>query len=91
MYIIYMKEHEKILKALANRRRLQIIKYIKDKKLVTVTSIVRHIKLSYKSTSKHLAILHGAGLVDKEQRNLFMFYSIANPLPKLAKQVIDII
>ena len=86
-----MKEHEKILKALANRRRLQILKYLKDKKLATVTLLAEHIKLSFKSTSKHLAILFGAGIVDKEQKNLSMFYSLANPLPKLAKQVIDLI
>lgn len=86
-----MKDHEKILKALANRRRLQIIKYIKDKKLATVTSIAEHIKLSFKSTSKHLAVLFGAGIVDKEQKNLSMLYSVADPLPKLAKQVIDFV
>ncbi|OGI70670.1 hypothetical protein A3A09_01825 [Candidatus Nomurabacteria bacterium RIFCSPLOWO2_01_FULL_42_20] len=86
-----MKEHEKILKALANRRRLQILKYLKDKKLATVTLLAEHIKLSFKSTSKHLAILFGAGIVDKEQKSLSMFYSLANPLPKLAKQVIDLI
>ena len=86
-----MKEHEKILKALANRRRLQILKYLKDKKLATVTLLAEHIKLSFKSTSKHFAILFGAGIVDQEQKSLSMFYSLANPLPKLAKQVIDLI
>ena len=86
-----MKEYEKTLKALANRRRLQIIKYIKDQKQATVTDIAEHIKLSFKSTSKHLAILFGAGIVDKEQKNLSMFYSVVEPLPKIAKQVIDLI
>ena len=86
-----MKEYEKTLKALANRRRLQIIKYLKDKKTATVTDIAGHIKLSFKSTSKHLAVLFGAGIVDKEQKNLSMFYSVAEPLSKLAKQVIGLI
>lgn len=86
-----MKEYEKILKALANRRRLQILKYLKDKKIATVTDIAGHLKLSFKSTSKHLAVLFGAGIVDKEQKSLSMFYSIIEPLPKLAKQVIDLI
>jgi DNA-binding transcriptional ArsR family regulator len=70
---------------------LQIIKYLKDKKFATVTAIAEHIKLSFKSTSKHLAVLFGAGIVDKEQKNLSMFYSVADPLPKLAKRVIDLI
>lgn len=86
-----MKTYEKILKALANHRRLQIIKFIKDKKQATVGIIASHIKLSFKSTSKHLAVLYGAGIVEKEQKNLSMFYSIAESLPKIAKQVIDLI
>lgn len=86
-----MKEHEKILKALANRRRLQIIKYLKDQKTATVTDIAERIKLSFKSTSKHLAVLFGAGIVDKEQISLSMFYSVVEPLPKIAKHVVDLI
>ncbi len=86
-----MKDYEKILKALTNRRRLQIIKYLKDKKFATVTMMAEHLKLSFKSTSKHLALMFGAGIVDKEHKNLSMFYSVADPLPKIAKQVIDLI
>ena len=86
-----MKDFEKILKALANRRRLQIIKYLKDKKVATVTTIAEHIQLSFKSTSKHLAVLFGAGIVDKEQKNLSMFYSVTHPLPKFAKQIVSLI
>jgi DNA-binding transcriptional ArsR family regulator len=86
-----MKEYEKTLKALANRRRLQIIKYLKDKKTATVTDIAGHLKLSFKSTSKHLAVLFGAGIVDKEQKSLSMFYSVVEPLPKIAKHVFDLI
>lgn len=86
-----MKEYEKILKALANRRRLQIIKYLKAEKQATVTDIAEHLKLSFKSTSKHLAVLFNAGIADKEQISLSMFYSVVKSLPKLAKQVIDLI
>ncbi len=86
-----MKEYEKTLKALANRRRLQIIKYLKEKRTATVTDIAEHLKLSFKSTSKHLAVLFGAGIVDKEQKSLSMFYSVAEPLPKIAKQVTSLI
>jgi DNA-binding transcriptional ArsR family regulator len=86
-----MKDYEKILKALANRRRLQIVKYLKVRKLATVTSIAEHLKLSIKSTSKHLAVLLGAGIVDREQKNLSMLYSIADSLPVLARQIINLI
>ncbi|MEK7128433.1 MAG: metalloregulator ArsR/SmtB family transcription factor [Patescibacteria group bacterium] len=86
-----MKDYERILKALANRRRLQIIKYLKAEKQATVTDIAEHIKLSFKSTSKHLSVLLSAGILDKEQISLSMFYSVVESLPKPAKQVIDLI
>ena len=86
-----MKDYEKFLKALANRRRLQIIKYLKDKKFATVGNIAEHLKLSFKSTSRHLSVLFGAGILDKEQKSLSMIYSIVNPLPKICRQVIDLI
>jgi len=86
-----MKEYEKTLKALANRRRLKIIKYLKNEKQATVTNIAEHLKLSFKSTSKHLSVLFGAGIVDKEQKNLSMFYYLADPMPKIVKHVLDII
>lgn len=84
-----MRHHEKILKALANRRRLEIIKYIKEKKEANVGDIARHIKLSFKSTSRHLAILSGVDLLEKEQRNVSVFYSLAPKLASLAKLVIS--
>jgi len=84
-----MRHHEKILKALANRRRLEIIKYIKEKKEVNVGDIAEHIKLSFKSTSRHLAILSGADLLEKEQKGLTVFYSLAPKLVSLAKFIIS--
>lgn len=90
-YNVCMKEQEKILKALANSRRLQIMKYIKDQKRATVGDIAIHIKLSFKSTSKHLVILYSAGILDKEQKSLMVFYFIVGSLPKIAKQILDTI
>lgn len=84
-----MRHHEKILKALANRRRLEIVKYLKDKKRANVGDIAEHIKLSFKSTSRHLAVLSGADLLEKEQKSLLVFYSITPKLPHLAKLVIS--
>ena len=81
-------DNEKILKALANRRMLEIIKYIKGKKKANVGNIAKHIKLSFRSTSRHLAILSGADLLKKEQRNVLIFYSISSKLVPLAKLII---
>ena len=84
-----MRHHEKILKALANKRRLEIVKYLKEKKEASVGDIAKHIKLSFKSTSRHLAILLSADILEKEQRNVLVFYGLAPRLVSMAKSVIS--
>ena len=85
------KELEKILKALANRRRLAIIRFLKKGKPATVTTIAEEIRLSFRSTSKHLAVLAAAGIVEKDQHGLNMYYGIATPLPPIARRVVEIL
>lgn len=81
-----MKELEKTLKALANRRRLAIIKYLKEHKEASVGDIAGAINLSFRSTSKHLAVLSAADIVEREQRSLQMFYRLLeSPRPAAAK------
>ena len=60
-----MKNYEKILKALANRRRLEIIRYLKQKRNANVGDIATHLKLSFKSTSRHLAVFYSAAIFEK--------------------------
>lgn len=86
-----MREYEKILKALANKRRLQIVKFLKENKEANVGEIALHIKLSFKATSRHLAVLLGADIVEKEQRSLSCFYSLAPKLLPMARAVISIV
>ena len=62
------------LKALANRRRLAIITFVKIKREVTVGEIAEEIKLSFRSTSKHLGILAAAGILEKKQRSAQVHY-----------------
>lgn len=86
-----MKKFEKQLKALANARRLTIIKYLKDKREANVSDIADHLKLSFKSTSKHLAVLFAAEILEKEQRSLSTFYSLSLSLPKVAKTMVRLL
>ncbi|MBI5742411.1 MAG: winged helix-turn-helix transcriptional regulator [Candidatus Niyogibacteria bacterium] len=80
-----MKELEKILKALANRRRLAILKYLKVNGEASVAEIAGEIDLSFNATSKHLGILAVKDIVDREQRSLQMFYSLARPQHPIVK------
>jgi len=86
-----MKHLEKPLKAVANQRRLEILKYLKEKKAATVGELAEHIKLSFKSTSKHLAVLLGADIVLKEQQGSFVLYALAPKLPLVAKSILSIL
>jgi DNA-binding transcriptional ArsR family regulator len=86
-----MKELEKPLKALANRRRLAIVKYLKQNHQASVGELAGAIKLSFKSTSKHLAVLSAADIVDKEQKSLTVFYRISSAPPSVAKRILDIL
>lgn len=86
-----MKELEKTLKALANKRRLAIIKYIKHKREASVGDIAEEIELSFKATSKHLNVLFAADILERDQRSLQMFYRL-NPSQKAAaRQIIPLL
>ena len=85
-----MKEKElvKILKALANRRRLAILFVLKNNKELTVGCIAEKIKLSFKSTSKHLLILSSVDIVEKDQKNTQMFYRISPSVSETVRKII---
>ncbi|MEK7596067.1 MAG: metalloregulator ArsR/SmtB family transcription factor [Patescibacteria group bacterium] len=86
-----MKNMEKNLKALANRRRLAILKYLRKNKEASVAELAHEIDLSFKATSKHLIILSAIDIVEKEQRSLQMFYRLsANQKPPV-KYIISVL
>lgn len=86
-----MKELEKPLKALANLRRLAILKYLKQNREASVGEIAGAIKLSFRAISKHLGILAAADILDKEQRSLAVHYRLAASLPRTAQAVIHLV
>mgnify|MGYP001612406367 CR=1 len=86
-----MKELEKQLKAVANRRRLAILKYLKQNREAVVSDIAQHIKLSFRSTSKHLSILAANDIVDREQRSLHMFYSLSQSQRQAVSRIISLL
>ncbi|MBI3589050.1 MAG: winged helix-turn-helix transcriptional regulator [Candidatus Liptonbacteria bacterium] len=86
-----MKELEKSLKALANRRRLAILKHLKRNKEASVGEIAAEIRLSFKSTSRHLAVLASADIVEKDQRSLQVFYRLASSVPASVRSILTIL
>ena len=86
-----MKELEKNLKALANRRRLAILKYLKENHEAPVGDIAAEINLSFKSTSRHLGVLAAADIVEKNQQSSQVFYRIASPSKSAARYIVSIL
>lgn len=83
-----MNKTERILKALANKRRLAIVRCLKDGRAVSVGEIAEKIGLSFKATSKHLNLLFGADILEREQKSLQMFYRIADQLEEMSAAII---
>ncbi len=86
-----MKAMEKNLKALANQRRLTILKYLKKKGTANVGELAAHLRLSFKSTSRHLSILFSKNIVDKNQIGLEVFYSLSGNLDTEVKRILELL
>lgn len=82
-----MRKLAKIFKALGNERRLKILKILSRRRFLSVGQIADDLRLSVRSTSKHLLILETAGLVSRRQRRSKVFYS----LPDLKKKTLGVV
>ena len=83
------RELERMFKALANKRRLLILSFLKKKKRANVGEISEAIKLSFKSTSRHLGVLASAGILDKEQNSLYVNYSLPDIKSDILKKILE--
>ena len=86
-----VRELERVMKAVANRRRIAILKYLKSVKEASVGDIAEEIGLSFKATSKHLAILAAAEMVERTQRSLQMFYRISADQRLIIRHIFSIL
>ena len=62
------------MKALANRRRLEIIMALRERGELNVGEIADAIKLSFRATSQHLRLLEAADMVESRQEGVMVFY-----------------
>ncbi|HTE48378.1 MAG TPA: metalloregulator ArsR/SmtB family transcription factor [Candidatus Paceibacterota bacterium] len=85
------KELERVFKALANKRRIAILKLIKKSGSISVGEVAEGIKLSFKATSKHLLILSNANILEKEQISLSVLYSLQKDNNQIITKLLSII
>lgn len=70
------KKAAQVFRAVNNKRRQQIIKFIEENEHVNVTAISYTLKLKQPEVSLHLAILRKAGFVVASRQGKFMFYVV---------------
>ncbi len=84
-----IKGLEKLLKALANKRRLAIIFYLKKQSEARVGDIANAINLSFTSTSKHLIQLFNADILERNQKNLEVWYKLTPKQNNIVSYIIS--
>jgi ArsR family transcriptional regulator len=70
-----MKEVLAITKALADENRVRVLVFLKEGELC-LCQIIEMLKLAPSTVSKHMTVLHGAGLVKARKEGRWMFYSL---------------
>lgn len=82
----------KVFKAVANEKRVRILRLLLKHKELTVEDIAEILKISYKTVSAHLQKLANVNLVKRYQKGLFVFYSINDDKSKIYNSaVIDVL
>ena len=72
------KIQAKVLKILAQPKRLEIIHLLRNQRL-NVTEIYTMLGMSQANASQHLMVLRAGGVVVTEREGKEMYYSLANP------------
>ncbi len=73
----YLEKAARLLKALANPKRLEILFHLKAREL-NVSELIELMKMSQSSLSQHLAVLRLAGIVKTRKKTQLVYYSIKN-------------
>lgn len=85
-----MKYNElvKIMRVLAGRKRLEILNLLSDARGRSVSDIAEHIKLSLKSTSKHVLLLAQVDLLDYRRQKNVVWYKLSAEVPPYLKTIL---
>jgi DNA-binding transcriptional ArsR family regulator len=80
-----MEYLEKIFRAMGNRKRLEILRLLSQKRELSLNVLSDRIKLSPKATFGHVNRLFQLGILEKERQGNNMFYKISRSPPKLVR------
>ncbi|MBZ0242773.1 MAG: metalloregulator ArsR/SmtB family transcription factor, partial [Bacteroidales bacterium] len=66
-----------VCKVLANPKRLEILNFLRNTEL-TVTDLVKSMKIPKSNISQHLTIMRDTGILDSRRAGKNIFYKISN-------------
>ncbi len=69
--------HAEVCKTLANAKRLEILNLLTGGEL-TVSVIVKQMRVSKANVSQHLAVMRRAGIVDARREGANVYYRVSN-------------
>lgn len=79
-----------VVKALADLNRLRVMWLLNNKKELCVCQITEVLGLATPTVSKHMAILHNAGLVNSRKESRWVYYSLGEQfsIPKVKEFIL---
>lgn len=87
-----MQDLERILKALANEKRLFILKELKKiQSGLSVGKLAEKIDLSVRTTSKHIALLSAVDIIKGKRRGMNVIYRLSLSSPVAARHIIGLL
>jgi ArsR family transcriptional regulator len=69
--------HAEVCKTLSHAKRLEILSILRDDEL-SVSDIVKKMKISKANVSQHLAVMRNAGILDTRRDGVTIYYRISN-------------
>jgi DNA-binding transcriptional ArsR family regulator len=73
-----MREFLAVTKALSDESRVRVLLFLREGELC-LCQIVEMLGLAPSTVSKHMAVLHGVGLVESRKDGRWMYYRLAGP------------
>jgi DNA-binding transcriptional ArsR family regulator len=84
-----MKRWTVVFRALANINRLKITKMLSDGRKMTVGDIAKDLKISFKATSNHLAMLKNLDVLEAQGASGHVFYSLNSQMPNDFRKILN--
>lgn len=86
-----MKRWTVVFRTLSNINRLKIIAMLSDGRKMNVGDIAEDLKISFKATSNHLAMLKNLDVLEAQGVDGHVFYSVNPKMPKDFQKIIEIV